>query len=51
MKNPNKKEYQAPAVIDYGDVAELTQQAGSTNSDGQGTNTACPNEHPFCSHL
>ena len=48
MENPNKKEYQAPVVVDYGDVAELTQNANQANSDGQGNSTACVT--PFCSN-
>ena len=47
MEKAKKKEYSMPEVIDYGDVAELTRNAGQANSDGQGDNTAC--ESPFCS--
>lgn len=48
MENPEKKEYQAPVVIDYGDVAELTQNAGGAQSDGMGPNTSCVT--PYCSN-
>ena len=48
MENPEKKEYQAPAVIDYGDVAELTQNSSHQNSDGQGNSSGCIS--PYCSN-
>ncbi len=48
MKNQEKKIYQAPEVIDYGDVAELTQNSNNSNSDGQGNSTGCIS--PFCSN-
>ncbi len=48
MENPEKREYQAPVVIDYGDVAELTQNSNNANSDGQGNGTGCIS--PFCSN-
>ena len=48
MENPQKKEYQAPAVTDYGDVAELTQSSNNDNSDGQGNSSGCIS--PFCSN-
>ncbi|MEM8484875.1 MAG: lasso RiPP family leader peptide-containing protein [Bacteroidota bacterium] len=48
MNKQDKKQYQAPVVIDYGDVAELTQNSNNNNSDGQGNSTGC--QSPFCSN-
>lgn len=44
MKRQEKNKYQAPAVIDYGTIEELTKNAGAANSDSPaGTpNTAYP---------
>lgn len=43
MELKKKMKYQAPKVVDFGDVAELTRNANQSNSDGQGTDSAFPN--------
>ena len=47
MERTEKKEYNVPEVVDFGDVVALTRNSGAQNSDGQGDNTACFGD--FCS--
>lgn len=32
-----RKPYETPKLVEYGDIAKLTQTAGVTTSDGKGT--------------
>ena len=48
MNKTEKKEYNAPEVVDFGDVVALTRQGSQVNSDSMGNNTACIGD--FCSH-
>ena len=48
MEKEEKKEYNAPEVVEYGDVVALTRHGQQQNSDSNGNNTACIGQ--FCSH-
>lgn len=36
MENPKKEAYEAPQVVDYGAVSELTRQGAEPNADVPG---------------